>query len=126
MASITISVTNPTKLMDKFGPYMSYMVNTSSTRPGLGSAGNSVARRYSDFEWLSKELAKAFPGIIIPPVPDKQAVGRFQDEFVESRRRSLEKFLVRIANHEDLCDAQAFHTFLNADDTELSIAKEKK
>ena len=128
--------------MDKFGPYMSYMVNTSSTRPGnshliiilvtiitiwigLGSAGNSVVRRYGDFDWLAKELAKNFPGIIIPPVPDKQAVGRFQDEFVESRRRSLEKFLVRIANHEDLCDAQAFHTFLNADDTELSIAKEK-
>lgn len=92
---------------------------------GLGNAGNSVVRRYSDFEWLAKELAKNFPGIIIPPVPDKQAVGRFQDEFVESRRRSLEKFLIRIAIHEDLGDAQAFHTFLNADDAELSIAKEK-
>lgn len=51
----------------------------------------SVIRRYSDFVWLSDQLAKDVPGSIVPPLPEKAVVGRFSAEFVESRRRLLEK-----------------------------------
>ena len=40
-----------------------------------------------------------YPGIIVPPVPEKHALGRFQDEFVENRRHSLEVFLIKSTQH---------------------------
>ena len=39
------------------------------------------------------------PGIIIPPPPEKQVVGRFDSNFVESRRAALERMLNKIAAH---------------------------
>lgn len=40
--------------------------------------------------------------MIVPPPPEKQAVGRFNDNFVESRRAALEKMLNKIAAHPTL------------------------
>ena len=71
-----------------------------------------MIRRYSDFEWLSSELVKQYPGTIVPPLPEKQAVGNLSNEFVESRRRALEKFLVRVAIHPDLGYSTFFVSFL--------------
>ena len=81
--------------MNKF---TSYKVNTkvegdqafSSSAPLQDSA---VVRRYSDFVWLVSQLEKEYAGAIVPPLPEKQAVSRFGAEFVEGRRRMLEKFL---------------------------------
>jgi sorting nexin-1/2 len=84
----------------------------------------NVIRRYSDFVWLVGELASAFPGVIVPALPEKQTVGRFSPEFVEARRRALEKFLKRCAQHRDLHQAPAFKTFLRADDYSFGVAKE--
>jgi hypothetical protein len=38
-----------------------------------------VIRRYSDFEWLNDRLAKKYKGIFIPPLPEKNAVGKMED-----------------------------------------------
>jgi hypothetical protein len=38
-----------------------------------------VIRRYSDFEWLHDRLAKKYKGIFIPPLPEKNAVGKMED-----------------------------------------------
>jgi len=35
-----------------------------------------VIRRYSDFEWLHDRLAERYKGIFIPPLPEKNAVGK--------------------------------------------------
>ena len=80
-------------------------------------------RRYSDFTWLSGELSREFPGVIVPPLPEKLTVGRFGDEFVESRRRSLEKFLQRVAAHSELSNSQHFIVFLQAAESGLAEAK---
>lgn len=40
--------------------------------------------------------------MIVPPPPEKQAVGRFNDNFVEARRAALEKMLNKIAAHPTL------------------------
>lgn len=84
-----------------------------------------MERRYSDFSWLVGELGAQFPGIIVPPLPEKQAVGRFSAEFVESRRRSLEKFLVRVMAHPELGLSPLMVTFLQASDDALSRAKDE-
>jgi sorting nexin-1/2 len=80
-------------------------------------------RRYSDFAWLCQELSKEFPGIIVPPLPDKLTVGRFGEDFVESRKRGLEKFLQRVAAHAELSNSQYFIVFLQSAESGLNEAK---
>jgi sorting nexin-1/2 len=61
-----------------------------------------VSRRFRDFLWLYNQLHNNNPGIIVPPPPEKQAVGRFNAEFVESRRQALERMLNKTAAHPTL------------------------
>ena len=98
-------------------------MNTRTSRSGFASDSTTVVRRYNDFAWLSSAISKEFPGIIVAPLPDKQSVGRFSSEFVESRRRALEKFLQRISAHADIGSLHHFIAFLQADDAALSKLK---
>eukprot|EP00428_Durinskia_dybowskii_P066394 CAMPEP_0170387430 /NCGR_PEP_ID=MMETSP0117_2-20130122/17553_1 /TAXON_ID=400756 /ORGANISM="Durinskia baltica, Strain CSIRO CS-38" /LENGTH=494 /DNA_ID=CAMNT_0010643297 /DNA_START=72 /DNA_END=1556 /DNA_ORIENTATION=+ len=124
MAAITISVTDPTKCSEGFAnSYISYKVHSNTTRPGFEAGSHSVVRRFSDFAWLSQELAREFPGMIVPPIPEKLTVGRFGEDFVESRRRALEKFLQRVASHQELSNSQYFIVFLQSTEAGLSEAK---
>mmetsp|Transcript_26258 Transcript_26258/g.48299 ORF Transcript_26258/g.48299 Transcript_26258/m.48299 type:complete len:557 (+) Transcript_26258:143-1813(+) len=84
---------------------------------------SSVLRRYSDFLWLYERLHKEKAGAIIPPLPEKQAVSRFSPEFVEDRRRALERFLRRVIFHPELWAADCLLTFLRADDVSFQHAK---
>ena len=51
-------------------------------------------------------------------------VGRFSSEFVESRRRALEKYLERISKHSELSTSEHYFTFLQTDDATLAKLKE--
>lgn len=73
-------------------------------------------RRYSDFAWLNATLSNEFPGTILPPLPEKQTIGRFSSEFIESRRRALERYLQRISRHPDLSNSSTFLAFLQEND----------
>lgn len=59
----------------------------------------AVSRRYRDFLWLYTQLHNDNPGIIVPPPPEKQSVGRFDINFVEARRAALERMLNKTAAH---------------------------
>ena len=83
----------------------------------------SVLRRYSDFLWLYERLHVERSGAIVPHLPEKQAVSRFSPEFVEDRRRCLEKFLRRVVLHPELWDSTCLSTFLGADDVTFQRAK---
>lgn len=52
--------------------------------------------------WLYNTLHGNNPGVVVPPPPEKQAVGRFESNFVEGRRAALEKMLNKIAAHPTL------------------------
>ncbi|KAL3816323.1 hypothetical protein ACHAXA_008394 [Cyclostephanos tholiformis] len=88
--------------------------------PGMYS---SVLRRYSDFLWLYERLHVERGGAIVPPLPEKQAVSRFSPEFVEDRRKCLERFLRRVVLHPELWDSACLSTFLRADDVAFQRAK---
>ena len=88
-------------------------------------AFSAVLRRYSDFVWLSDRLHVERAGAIVPPLPDKQPVGRFSPAFIEERRMGLELFLRRCALHPELHDAQSLSTFLRADDVTFHAAKKQ-
>lgn len=125
MSDVTLTVTDPTKFNDKFGQsFITYKINSNVTRFGFTPGNFTVERRYSDFSWLVSELSQQYAGIIIAPLPDKQAVGRFSAEFIESRRRSLEKFLLRVLAHPELGQASLLVTFLQASEDTLARAKE--
>ncbi|KAF9411946.1 hypothetical protein BGZ94_001194, partial [Podila epigama] len=59
----------------------------------------TVERRYSQFEWLYERLVNKFGALILPGLPEKQYSGRFSEEFIERRRRALERFLNRLVRH---------------------------
>lgn len=75
---------------DGFGPmrFTTYRI-TSELEPGAwqvdagvggdGPAGPvSCRHRFSDFLRLREDLLDAFPGVIVPPLPEKQAVGAWR------------------------------------------------
>ena len=81
----------------------------------------NVSRRFTNFIWLYNQLTTKYPGYIVPPIPEKQAIGRFDSEFLEQRRIGLETCLRRIASHSALSKSSDFKLFLEADDLEGEV-----
>ncbi|KAJ1994588.1 Vacuolar protein sorting-associated protein vps5 [Coemansia spiralis] len=111
-----IRVTDPVKVSDSLKSYIAYKVCTQTDAEMFHESNMVVRRRYRDFDWLIQELAAKHPGIIIPPIPEKQSMGRFEDEFVEARRAGLESCLARISEHPVLWCDSVFQLFLEAED----------
>lgn len=81
----------------------------------------SVLRRYSDFLWLYETLQINNPGVVVPPVPEKNTFGRFDDTFVRQRRLGLEKCIQKIANHPVLSKDTDLKFFLESDTFSLDV-----
>jgi sorting nexin-1/2 len=108
--------------------YTSYRVDVRSPGGDMTTTQtfSAVLRRYSDFLWLYEKLQSERAGAIVPPLPEKQPVGRFSPGFVEARRRELERFIRRAATHPELQDCSCLDTFLRADDVTFQAAKHSK
>lgn len=61
--------------------------------------------------------------MVVPPVPDKNAFGRFQDTFVQQRRQALEKCIQKAANHPVLCKDPDLRLFLESDTFALDVSR---
>ena len=118
-----MTVTNPTRVADGMTSYVCYTVNTTTTNEKYSYSQCQVIRRYSDFLWLHDILATDYPYAIIPPMPEKNQMNRFEIDFVESRRAALQSFLCEIAKDELLKESKRLLTFLTADDE--AFAEEK-
>jgi sorting nexin-3/12 len=101
--------------------YVEYTVRMKTTLTVFNQTESNVHRRYSDFEWLYKELERSDTKIALPPLPDKawyrqlsfrKDSGIFQEDFIEERRRGLEIFINKIAAHPLAQNECALHTFL--------------
>jgi len=79
-----------------------------------------VARRFSDFQWLQQTLEEEYLDILIPPIPEKDALSRFDTDVLAHRKREFHKFLNRIITHPILSKSKHVDTFLNAKDEDLS------
>ncbi|UJR37399.1 hypothetical protein I4U23_030104 [Adineta vaga] len=77
-----------------------------------------VGRRYKQFDWLHEQLVNKFRFICIPPLPGKQIAGRFEQEFIDERRRQLELWLNRICHHPVLCASFPVFHFISCDSSE--------
>lgn len=87
----------------------------------------AVSRRYRDFLWLYTQLHNNNPGVVVPPPPEKQAVGRFDSNFVESRRAALERMLTKSAAHPILQHDGDLKLFLESEAFTVDVKhKERK
>lgn len=86
-----------------------------------------MSRRYKDFLWLYNQLHSNNPGVVVPPPPEKQAVGRFDSNFVESRRAALERMLDKTTNHHILQHDADLKIFLESEAFTVDVRnKERK
>ncbi|KNC47304.1 uncharacterized protein AMSG_03739 [Thecamonas trahens ATCC 50062] len=125
-ATMVVAVVDPVKHGSGIDAFVSYKVQ-SRAAIHVGSEGGvtSVIRRYRDFLWLHDQLQATQPGIIVPPLPEKVALGRFHVDFIEHRRRELERFLVRLTRHAHIKTSSVLARFLADPDT-LPSTKSKK
>ncbi|KIM46899.1 hypothetical protein M413DRAFT_440467 [Hebeloma cylindrosporum] len=81
----------------------------------------TVQRRFSQFVMLHTVLSRRLPGIVLPPLPEKQYAGRFSEDFVEARRGDLERYLNKIVRHPVVRYAEILTFFLGCEsDSEWS------
>ncbi|KAH4905022.1 hypothetical protein HBI80_095960 [Parastagonospora nodorum] len=125
--SFSIYVGDPHKVGDLTSSHTEYSVTTKTTSKGYRNPEFTVSRRYRDFLWLYTQLHNNNPGVIIPPPPEKQAVGRFEADFVESRRAALERMLNKSAAHPILQHDSDLKLFLESEAFNVDVKnKERK
>ncbi|KAH3760257.1 sorting nexin associated protein 1 [Pelomyxa schiedti] len=74
--------------------------------------GKTVERRFKHFLWLHARLQEHFPILVLPGLPDKQISGRFDNNFIESRRKHLERYINLCAKHPAIRFSVIFQGFL--------------
>lgn len=114
-----ISVGNPVKVGDITTAHIVYSIESRNVQilPAGEALENrfTVTRRYRDFCWLYKQLQVSHPGRIIPPPPSKKTyIGRFNENFIENRRLSLEKMLQKISKVPSFNNDLSFVIFLTS------------
>lgn len=76
----------------------------------------AVSRRYKHFDWLHGRLVEKYCLIPIPPLPDKQISGRYEEQFIEHRRVQLQEFVDWVCRHPVLSSCEVFNHFLTCTD----------
>lgn len=103
------------------------MLSDQTTSKAYRNPEFTVSRRYRDFLWLYNQLHNNNPGVVVPPPPEKQAVGRFDTNFVETRRAALERMLNKTAAHTILQHDGDLKLFLESESFNVDIKhKERK
>ena len=119
--NLQVEVVSPEVRGEGSKRYVVYTVKMKSSLPVYQKNESTVVRRYSDFEWLHKELEQSDTKMAVPPLPEKawqrqlpfrKDQGIFQDDFIEERRRGLEVFLNKVAAHPLAQGERALHVFL--------------
>ncbi|XP_077101183.1 sorting nexin-7 isoform X2 [Siphateles boraxobius] len=126
---IFVTVDNPDSIVTAIETYVTYRVMTKTTRSEFDASEFEVRRRYQDFLWLKGRLEEAHPTLIVHPLPEKFVmkgmVERFNEDFIETRRKALHRFLNRIAEHPIFSSTEDFKIFLTAESGELTSHKKQ-
>ncbi|KAG8349110.1 hypothetical protein TRVL_00062 [Trypanosoma vivax] len=98
--------------------------------------------RFSDFEWLMRQIESEFPGIILPPLPEKEfggIVDKFTGNFSEAREgdaknhpliqqriRQLQLTLNALSRLVLVHESEVFKAFTTLEDMEWHTYKEER
>ncbi|KAK6208692.1 Sorting nexin 3 [Colletotrichum higginsianum IMI 349063] len=124
--SFQISVGDPHKVGDLTSSHIVYSVRTKTSSKAYKQSEFEVKRRYRDFLWLYNTLHGNNPGVVVPPPPEKQAVGRFESNFVEGRRAALEKMLNKTAAHPTLQHDADLKLFLESESFNVDVKHKER
>ena len=94
----------------------SYTVFSVTSYFADGRAPVTVVRRFSHFLPIQAVLARRFSALVLPKLPTKKLIGRMSAEFVETRRRDLQRWLSRVVRHPIVRSAAAVQAFLTLDE----------
>lgn len=119
--TFNITVGDPHTVGNAATSHTVYSVITRTTSKAYTNPSFTVTRRFRDFLWLYDRLHDNNPGVVVPPPPEKQAVGRFDTNFVESRRMALERMTNKIAGHNVLQHDSDLKTFLESESFNVDI-----
>lgn len=110
----TVHITSPKKESKLKGlkSYIAYQLTPSFDCP-------KVSRRYKHFDWLHERLMEKFSIMAIPPLPDKQISGRYEDQFIEHRRQQLQEFINYVCKHPIFSSSEVWQHFLTCTDEKL-------
>ncbi|EDW40914.1 sorting nexin lst-4 [Drosophila sechellia] len=86
----------------------------------------SVSRRYKHFDWLHERLVDKFCLIPVPPLPDKQISGRYEEQFVEHRRVQLQEFVDWVCRHPVISKCEVWYHFLTCRDEKIWKSGKRK
>lgn len=109
----TCTIDDPTKQTKFKGmkSYISYKLTPTHTQ-------SQVNRRYKHFDWLYARLVEKFPVISVPHIPEKQATGRFEEDFISKRRKGLIWWMNHMTSHPVLAKCDVFQHFLTCSSTD--------
>ena len=82
----------------------------------MQKTGASVRRRYKQFDWLLEQLRHKFVLLAVPPLPGKQVTGRYEEEFIEVRKRGLNAWIRRVSRHPIVSHSTVFQHFVTCKD----------
>ena len=109
-------VCNPV-IKDSMKKYVVYSLKGSAIK-------DDVVRRFSDFFSLRKKLVERWPGIFIPAIPPKKAVGNLDDDTIETRMRLLNSFCHKLSKSSFLFESEEVKLF-QANSPDVSKALDK-
>ncbi|KAL7836516.1 hypothetical protein AOLI_G00278000 [Acnodon oligacanthus] len=117
----TCTIDDPTKQTKFKGmkSYISYKLTPTHTQ-------SPVNRRYKHFDWLYARLVEKFPVISVPHIPEKQATGRFEEDFISKRRKGLVWWMNHMTSHPVLARCDVFQHFLTCSSTDEKAWKQGK
>ena len=79
---------------------------------GVDSKGEwEGKRRYNDFYNLRQALTSRWPGLPLPTIPPKKAIGNKDLVFIQERRYYLERFLRKLSKLEYIIEGEEFQIF---------------
>uniref|UniRef100_A0A4W5LZD7 Sorting nexin n=1 Tax=Hucho hucho TaxID=62062 RepID=A0A4W5LZD7_9TELE len=115
------TIDDPTKQTKFKGmkSYIAYKLTPTHTQ-------TQVNRRYKHFDWLYARLVEKFPVISVPHIPEKQATGRFEEDFISKRRKGLIWWMNHMTSHPVLSKCDVFQHFLTCNSTDEKSWKQGK
>lgn len=102
---LEIEVVNPITHGSGSDMFTDYEIVCRTNIPAFKKKVSKVRRRYSDFDAFRKILELESSRVVLPKLPEKSInfmnfhSSNFDDEFIQERRKGLEKFLRVVATH---------------------------
>lgn len=82
-------------------------------------------RRYNEFFVLNEVLVRRFPGVPLPILPEKKAIGNKDLLFLQDRTFYLQRYLRKLARYEFILESQEFQLFSRPQGQDIQKSLEK-